>query len=1095
MNTTRLMSGWRFGAALLLFAGAAASGKLPEPDKLLYGTITLNGKAVTANDGYQTYDVSRFTVEVRTAPESAPLQSYAMGSSLQFNPYFYGLRVTLEAFQERQDADALIGDTLTLVLKEGTNELMRQTLAVTNRGASRIDFGDVADSDGDGLPDLEEVETYNTNPRNTDSDGDGLSDGDEVNLYGTDPDNPDSDGDGQSDGDEVAQGSGPNDPNSYGVGVSGTLIYSGGQTSGTCRVLAVPWPVAEESIETQAVSMAVLEEPGTYRLGPIANGRDYLFFAFRDSNTNGLADTWEAWGAYSNNPVNATGALAGVDIVLTDPDSDGDEIPDYLELFFYGTDPTLTDSDGDGLDDGAEEQAHQTDPNNPDSDGDGLLDGLEIDPWGMDPLNPDSDGDGLPDGWEADTDGDGLVDFREVNEFKTDPRNPDTDGDGLSDGDEIDVYRTNPHNPDTDGDGLSDGDEALAKTDPRKADTDGDGLSDGSEVHTNGTNPTLADSDGDGLSDGREIARGLNPLLRDTDGDGIDDRTEIRVTRTNPNKADTDGDGLADGAEVNIYGTDPKNRDSDGDRLGDGAEVLTRRTNPRRRDTDGDGLSDRRELWRYKSNPRKTDTDGDGLADGAEVNRYRTNPAKADTDGDRLADGAEIKRYGTNPRKADTDGDGLKDKKEFAARTDPHNPDTDGDRLTDGQEVAWYGTDPLNRASRLASISGSIDWSGAPTGRIVVVASRWPSRILELHGGPDGVAVTSLVYTGTGAVRDFTAEGWLLTTASGSNTVISFGRDTLWTLSVAGTLVFDTRDAAGTAHTLKGMQRVNDGQWHHFAVTYNRAAGSKNIYVDGALDVAALAAHAPGAALGLFPPGETRCALIGRGWDLGGAAFEGLLDELRLWKRALPEDEVNRFMSSQPAERRPDLLANWHFDDGTGQDSTAGRRHGVFLGQAGTVEARTVFAGLAQAVRKTVKRAPGIYTINSLPTLRSYAVFAFRDANRNDSRQYWEAFGAATSVVYLAANTGDVNVTIEDTAITTKPDDKDTDGDGLSDALEIFRYGTDPTRFDTDGDLLSDGQETLIYGTDPLLKDTDGDGRSDWKEIKRGADPLDPNSY
>ena len=45
-----------------------------------------------------------------------------------------------------------------------------------------------------------------------DSDGDGLSDGAEVNTYATNPLNPDSDHDGFNDGVEVAAGSNPNDP-------------------------------------------------------------------------------------------------------------------------------------------------------------------------------------------------------------------------------------------------------------------------------------------------------------------------------------------------------------------------------------------------------------------------------------------------------------------------------------------------------------------------------------------------------------------------------------------------------------------------------------------------------------------------------------------------------------------------------------------------------------------------------------------------------------------------------------------------------------------------------------------------------------------
>ncbi|MBS4926563.1 MAG: hypothetical protein KHZ92_11570, partial [Ruminococcus bicirculans] len=57
------------------------------------------------------------------------------------------------------------------------------------------------DTDGDGLKDGEEINTYGTDPLKVDTDDDGLDDGDEI-YFETDPLNPDSDGNGISDGDE-----------------------------------------------------------------------------------------------------------------------------------------------------------------------------------------------------------------------------------------------------------------------------------------------------------------------------------------------------------------------------------------------------------------------------------------------------------------------------------------------------------------------------------------------------------------------------------------------------------------------------------------------------------------------------------------------------------------------------------------------------------------------------------------------------------------------------------------------------------------------------------------------------------------------------
>jgi len=60
----------------------------------------------------------------------------------------------------------------------------------------------------------------------------------------------------------------------------------------------------------------------------------------------------------------------------------------------------------------------------------------------------------------------------------------------------------------------------------------------------------------------------------------------------------------------------------------------------------------------------------------------------------------------------------------------------------------------------------------------------------------------------------------------------------------------------------------------------------------------------------------------------------------------------------------------------------------------------------------------------------------------------------------------------------TKPDNPDTDGDGLSDGEEVNRRKTNPLAADTDTDGLSDGRE-IEKGTDPLRKDTDDDGIMD----------------
>lgn len=131
---------------------------------------------------------------------------------------------------------------------------------------------------------------------------------------------------------------------------------------------------------------------------------------------------------------------------------------------------TLPDDDNDGLFNIIEE-IYGTDPENPDTDGDGLTDYEEVYITGTDPLKYDTDDNGINDA-DDDSDDDGLSNREEI-ELGTDPRNDDTDGDGLSDYDELNKYNTDPLKADSDGDTLNDGDELAIGLDPNNPETFG----------------------------------------------------------------------------------------------------------------------------------------------------------------------------------------------------------------------------------------------------------------------------------------------------------------------------------------------------------------------------------------------------------------------------------------------------------------------------------------------------------------------------------------------------------------------------------------------------------------------------------------------
>jgi hypothetical protein len=91
---------------------------------------------------------------------------------------------------------------------------------------------------------------------------------------------------------------------------------------------------------------------GSYSISNVLTG-EYNISAFRDSDGDGILDSWEAYGTYPANPLSVTGNMANIDIILQDPttDSDGDGLTDYDEFYLYGTLWDDPDSDDDGMPD------------------------------------------------------------------------------------------------------------------------------------------------------------------------------------------------------------------------------------------------------------------------------------------------------------------------------------------------------------------------------------------------------------------------------------------------------------------------------------------------------------------------------------------------------------------------------------------------------------------------------------------------------------------------------------------------------------------------------------------------------------------------
>jgi hypothetical protein len=283
----------------------------------------------------------------------------------------------------------------------------------------------MADTDGDGLSDPQEVNLTHTHPNSADTDGDGINDanddedGDsltnlaEITQHGTAPRKADTDGDGLSDSAELSH------PDSYFALVTGSFTYP----QAAADAAAKRGRVASFPNRADYNHMAVKARQST---------QGYLWIGLSDTAaegtwvwTNGTAATYEEW--LGNQPDGSAGENQA--IIMENSRQWADAAGSFVAAGYLfervGLDPLAADTDGDGLTDGQELNTVHSDPTLDDTDGDGLLDGAEVNAHGSSPLKTDTDEDGLNDREEVvtyhsnpavkDTDGDGFDDFFEVN--------------------------------------------------------------------------------------------------------------------------------------------------------------------------------------------------------------------------------------------------------------------------------------------------------------------------------------------------------------------------------------------------------------------------------------------------------------------------------------------------------------------------------------------------------------------------------------------------------------------------------------------------------------------------------------------------------
>lgn len=228
--------------------------------------------------------------------------------------------------------------------------------------------------------------------------------------------------------------------------------------------------------------------------------------------------------------------------------------------------------------------------------------------------------------------------------------------------------------------------------------------------------------------------------------------------------------------------------------------------------------------------------------------------------------------------------------------TDPDPAaDPDGDGFTTGLELV-LGTGPYSAASQPPSVyAGLLGWwkldDGAgtladdSTGLALdgtVAGATWVPGVSGSALRFDGVNDSVSMPTGLlGNRSSFTTSGWYRTSKSSGNRVGLWGQNDGVEFGINGTKLSLWTPNGGSAET----QLPARNAWHHVACVGDGT--SLKIYVDGAL------AATGGSTTSSYGNSTSPFRIGGGGiWDASGNHFDGRIDDVRIYNRALSAAEV-----------------------------------------------------------------------------------------------------------------------------------------------------------------------------------------------------------
>jgi hypothetical protein len=243
--------------------------------------------------------------------------------------------------------------------------------------------------------------------------------------------------------------------------------------------------------------------------------------------------------------------------------------------------------------------------------------------------------------------------------------------------------------------------------------------------------------------------------------------------------------------------------------------------------------------------------------------------------------------------------------------SNPPNPTVKGDvwtftmlpdiQIADPNLFAWWTFDE-------GAGGKVVDWSGHGN-HAIPFGSEWVDGKYGDSGLRIGgyVAIENLRYAADD-LTEVTVAAWIRTTSGSNQYIVSFDRNEYYRLEINGSgggtgqIGWDVMTSSGQVD-YGSVTRIDDGQWHHVAGVFDN--GLLIIYIDGAPEPSATGGPTYGS-------GNTRFGFIGANSEAtgfngnrgGGSPVSGEVDDIRIYHRALTQEEIAQVM-------RGDLRLAW----------------------------------------------------------------------------------------------------------------------------------------------------------------------------------------